>query len=453
MQHIRTFNLLIFITLWMLLSGWKMNAFSDNSRAELEAISGAHATSGNRVEILDNGPHAFGVWTDMIADAKESIHLQTYYIDDSGQCSKLMELLKSKAALGVDINLIITRYTQLSMYPLAYLDLILHGIKVVTMGGIGFPVKVETEERPWYLKMQSDYRILKKAPAENPFFRWSNKQGQGQFVIDYAIHEKMLIVDGKKAIVGGRNLSDCYFFWWHDLDMLLTGPIVEELDKAFCLSWQTFNGDPLKPQKVQAPILSAQGIPALLVHSRPWEGKYVNLDVLVRSIDLSRKRVFVTSQYLGLPDQLEKSLCTAAKRGVDVRILTNSFETGKEVAMSLCHFISLNYYSNLLKAGVRIYEYSCDPKQNRKPYFHAKEVMVDGKYCAIGSYNLSLRSAYLESELMIYMFDKTLTEQREGNFLNELAGHSREVLLPDLAKEEKRFAKLMEMARRVEILY
>jgi cardiolipin synthase A/B len=425
----------------------------ERTQAALEAAGGSPFTTGNRIEILDNGTQAFTVWSGLLASAGKSIHLQTFYFDENGQTSKLMELLKIKAAQGVDVSLIITRYSQLSLAPLAYLDLKLHGIKVLLLGDIGIPHKVNALVTPWYLKMQDDYRIFKTIPSDNPFSQWYEQQGKGQLMIDYAIHEKMLIVDGKKAIAGGRNLSDCYFFWWQDIDMLLAGPIVDELDQAFHTRWRTFNGDPLPADQSWETATFRQGIPARLVQSQPWDGNYANLDALVSAIDLAHVRVFITSPYLVLPDKLKVSLCAAASRGVDVRILTNSFETGTEVAISLCHFISLNYYRDLLKAGVRIYEYSCDPQQKRKPFVHAKEVILDGTCTAIGSFNLSLRSAYLESELMVYMFDKNLTKNREEKFLADLARHSREIFFPDFAHKEQTFGKLIELARLLEILY
>ena len=425
----------------------------ERRQAALEAAAGSRHTAGNRVEILDNGTQAFTAWYNLLASAKKTIRLQTFFLDNSGQSARLVELLKSKAARGVDVTLIITRYPQLTIAPLSYLDLKAHGIKVLLIGKIGFPRKVYAAATPWYLKMQDAYRIFKTMPDESPFRQWSENQGRGQLMIDYALHEKMLIVDGEKAIVGGRNLSDCYFFWWKDLDMLLTGPIVDELDLAFRKNWRTFSGAELPADQPREAVPARPGIPARLVQSRPWDGDYANLDALVRAIDLAHERVYITSQYLALPDKLKDSLCAAAIRGVDVRILTNSLETGGEVALSLCHYLSLNYYRDLLRAGVRIYEYTCDPKQKRKPYVHAKEVLLDGSCTAIGSFNLSLRSAYLESELMVYLFDKALTKNREEKFLADLALNGHEVFFDELAGKEQNYGTLINMARRLEILY
>jgi phosphatidylserine/phosphatidylglycerophosphate/cardiolipin synthase-like enzyme len=120
---------------------------------------------------------------------------------------------------------------------------------------------------------------------------------------------------------------------------------------------------------------------------------------------MSQDTVYISSQYLALPDNTRKALINAAARGVDVRILTNSYETGLEVAFSLCHYISLNYYAELLQSGVRIYEYKCSEDLEKKPYYHAKYFIIDGKWTSIGSFNLSVRSAYIESELQVNIPD------------------------------------------------
>lgn len=121
---------------------------------------------------------------------------------------------------------------------------------------------------------------------------------------------------------------------------------------------------------------------------------------------------------------MQNALIDAARKGIDVRILTNSYETGQELAMSLCHYISLNYYRDLLAAGVRIYEYGCDPNLKQKPYYHVKQFIIDGKCVAVGSYNLSLRSAYLESEII-----------KRGDFVEGLTGEveSRPILVNVIA--------------------
>lgn len=407
---------------------------------------------GNSVEFLDNGNYAFEQWLNLLAGAQHTIYLQTYYLEDTGQTSRLINMLKNKAAQGIEVKLIINRYTQLGTSSLAYLNLKRHGIEVILGGDISLPRSVNNTSSPWYKKMQDNYLLYKSLPLDNPFRRWEEERGKGQIIIDYAIHEKMLIVDGQKAIMGGRNLTESYFSWYKDLDILLSGPIVTELDKVFRQNWRTFGGGVLNNH---APSIEPipQGVKAKLVHSRPWDGSYSNLEELVHACLMAKSRIYLASQYLALPLKLQNALITAARKGIDVRILTNSYETGQELAMSLCHYISLNYYRDLLAAGVRIYEYGCDPDLKQKPYYHVKQFLIDGKCVAVGSYNLSLRSAYLESEIMIYINDVSTATERENLFLKELELNTREIFFSDLAYKEEKFGTFMNLARIFEILY
>lgn len=409
---------------------------------------------GNRIAVLDHGPTAFQEVLKTLESARHTIHLQTYYLDDNGMCAEVIDLLKRKAAQGVEVDLIITRYSQLGKSPITYLDLKRNGVHVLLVGDIGFPQKVTRDSTPWYARMREEYRIFKSLPRETPFRQWfeENVDKDEDLRVDYALHEKMLIVDGVKAIVGGRNISDCYYFWWRDLDVLLMGPIVQDLETAFQDNWHEFSGPELRPLG-PPPTAFRDGIPMQLTQSEPWSGAYTTLDMLCSAIDQARQRVYITSQYLALPPKLTQALSDAAARGVDVRILTNSLDTGKEVNLSLCHFISLNYYRDLLKAGIGVYEYQCPPDKDLRPYYHAKQFIIDGRWLSIGSFNLSIRSAYLESELMITIHDESLAQDRERQFLDDLNRHAARIDLNDYAREEDTYRLLMEMARHLEILY
>ena len=418
----------------------------------LDRLSVSRMVPGNHIHVLDHGPSAFNRWIDTLRSANTSILLQTYYLEDVGRCANLINILKDKAAQGVAVAVIITRYSQLGKSPLTYLKLKRAGIDVLLVGDIGFPKNRTPGQDSWLNRLLEEDRIFKSLPREAPFRQWFEDQKNKDLMVDYALHEKMLIVDGKSAITGGRNLSDCYFFWWKDIDIALAGPIVTELGKAFERNWNEFGGKPL-PTAPFTPETFPEGITLRLTQSRPWVGVYNNLDMLCGAIDMAKQRVYISSQYLALPPKLSQALTEAAARGVDVRILTNSLETGHEVNLSLCHFISLNYYRELLHAGASIFEYQCPPGQKLRPYCHSKQFIIDGKFLSIGSFNLSIRSSYLESELMFGIPDSSLAQIQESKFLKDLEQHAHRVNLDDYTKEEKAYRVFMDIARHLEILY
>jgi cardiolipin synthase A/B len=418
----------------------------------LDQRSGSSTIPGNHIVILDQGPMAYAQWLEALRSARSSIYLQTYLLDNDGMCANLIDMLKYKASQGLCVAVIMTRYAQLGRSPRTYQELKRAGIAVLLVGDIGFPKDKQLGQNSWFDRMREEDRIFKSLPREAPFRQWFQESGHDDLMVDFALHEKMLIVDGKTAIMGGRNVSDSYFFWWQDLDIALTGPVVTAITKTFERNWHEFGGQTLPATAVTNPPFP-DGVTVRLTQSRPWAGVYTNLDTLCAAIDMARKRVYISSQYLALPPKLNQALTEAARRGVDVRILTNSLETGQEVNLSLCHYISLNYYEDLLRSGVGIYEYQCPKGQKLKPYYHAKQFIIDGQYLAIGSFNLSIRSAYLESELMLGILDPHLALIQEGKFLEDLEKHTRRIDLETYSKEEQDYRLFMDMARHLEILY
>ncbi|MEA2102008.1 MAG: phosphatidylserine/phosphatidylglycerophosphate/cardiolipin synthase family protein [Thermodesulfobacteriota bacterium] len=423
--------------------------------SRMDAITHTTTIPCNHVDCMDNGPHAFLRYLEVLRGAKQQINIQTYYLDNAGRCKEITAILMDKADQGLEINIIITRYSQLAKSPLLAMILRSHGIHVILAGDIGFPRQRPDRSIPWIDRMHKDYRIFESLPEAKAFQPWIKKDSR-DMLVDFALHEKMLIVDNRIAIMGGRNISDSYFFWWRDLDVCISGKAVHALNKGFMVNWQEFGGArPMNLPETRGKNSPGKGHTTLrIVESRPWHGDYDNLEMIVEACSLAQKSIYITSQYLALPDRISRALSGAASRGVDVRILTNSYDTGKAVAFSMCHFISLNYYRELLEDGVKIYEYHPEILSvDHPPYYHAKQIIIDRQWLSIGSFNLSIRSAYLESELMLNIHDPKLAKKRSDQFLYDLKANCRQVDPCVLASQEQRFRDLMEISRKVEILY
>ena len=196
-------------------------------------------------------------------------------------------------------------------------------------------------------------------------------------------------------------------------------------------------------------------IQAQFVQSRPWLGEYQTMRSLITAIQMARRHIYLSSQYVILPDSLLRdALMEAAARGVDVRILTNSFKTCQEVGFSTSYFISLNYFAELLQAGIRLYEMNGLPEENvPQPYYHTKEFLFDGEFTAIGSFNFSIRSCYIESENLVNIFDPELTARQAELFRRRLAHEATEITPAYLRQLQAQHKNKMELARYVELLY
>jgi len=229
-------------------------------------------------------------------------------------------------------------------------------------------------------------------------------------LLDYAIHEKIMVVDGKYAVVGGRNMEEQYFTHWIDLDLYIEGDLVHDIQRSFLTSFKkiSLHKENVKlPREVFQSLPAENGLSAQFVKSRPWDHEYNTLISLVHAIQSCKDYFYAGSQYLILPDSLlHDAIINAAERGVDVRILTNSFHTSKNLNFAGGFFSSMNYLDDLISAGVRVYELrGLKEMREAQPYYHVKEFLFDGKLAAVGSFNLSLRSSYIESENLVFIND------------------------------------------------
>ena len=229
-------------------------------------------------------------------------------------------------------------------------------------------------------------------------------------------HRKILVVDGKAAFTGGINLADEYidakkrFGYWKDTGVRITGPAVHSFTVMFFNLWNAFRKDkedvskflpaPGKGGKTASSSgveeggekaeeipseekCGGQGSGELLIH--PYDdspldkesvGETVYLDIINRASDY----VYIFTPYLILDDFMRAAICNAAKRGVDVRIVTPGIPDKKTVFR-----LTRSNYGPLLRAGVKIYEYT-------PGFIHAKSMVSDDRWAVLGSTNLCYRS-------------------------------------------------------------
>ena len=143
----------------------------------------------------------------------------------------------------------------------------------------------------------------------------------------------------------------------------------------------------------------------------------------------------------------------AAGRGVEVRILTNSYETVQDVGIAAGYFISLHYLAPLLAAGVRVFEWNgTASKDQPRPYLHAKEFIIDGELAVVGSFNLSVRSCFIESEDLVGVFDPEFAAGMERRF-TRLLTETTEIKPDYLERQRENFRGKIALARYLELLY
>lgn len=207
--------------------------------------------------------------------------------------------------------------------------------------------------------------------------------------LNHRDHRKTTVIDGKVGYTGGYNLSDEYFGRakpygeWKDTGLRLEGEAVRSLTASFLELWgvTTKCGEDGEDYlsvdyKVDAPGFIQPYNDNPLSEERTAENVYLNL------ISQAEKTLYFTTPYLIITDELSRALRLAAKRGVDVRIITPGIPDKKVVFA-----ITRSYYAGLARQGVRIYEYT-------PGFCHAKQCLCDGRIASIGSSNLDYRSLY-----------------------------------------------------------
>ena len=468
-------------------------------QTRLEHLTQARFIEKNSCKLLENGDDALNARLQLIAQAKSQINIQTYMLGQTGAGRKILNELFKKNAEGVEVNLILNADTQISS-PISTIQLKLNKligdlvkedetglvewfshefldmswIKTANQGGMNVlmlngdllkgpkPAHESGMKKAdfWLEKLIKDGlpKITEKSLPKDwkSFFR-----GPGGLpsmpLLDYAVHEKLMIVDGKTAIVGGRNLENQYFDEWYDLECLITGPAVNDIQMGFLKTFQSIA--PKANINLPRTIYSAEkqlndNHSVLFVQSRPWQREYHTLKSIAASIQAATSHCYIRSQYIVLPDCfLKEVLVNEAKRGLDIRIIINSFQTSQHLNFGVGYFVTLNYIKSLIESGIRIYEQKGIPESDGKDYHHTKEFLFDQQLMALGSFNVTVRSAYIESENLLFTRDTQMCKHRKSCFLEDIQHQTTEITTQYLTFLRNKHRSKMDLSQLVDILF
>lgn len=248
--------------------------------------------------------------------------------------------------------------------------------------------------------------------------------------LNYRDHRKMLVVDGRTAFSGGVNLADEYinqdrrFGHWKDIGFRLTGPAVQNYTRMFAEFWNAFAAEPV-PMEFLAPPENRQrtGGQGYVVsyYDSPLRTQAVSNEVYIDLLSQAKDSAYFFTPYLLPGEALLNAFVRAARRGVDVRILMPGIPD-KKLVFRMSH----SFYPVLLKAGVRIFEYT-------PGFVHAKGCVIDGMAGTIGTVNLDCRSLFLHFENNSLFYGAPVLRDLEADFLNTQS-RSREMRLGENVK-------------------
>lgn len=214
-------------------------------------------------------------------------------------------------------------------------------------------------------------------------------------------HRKITVIDGKIGFVGGTNLADEYinvvhpYGNWKDNALLMKGKCVDSLIIMFLSLYNTSSIKKLdiKNYLAEHELYDDESFVAPYCDGpAPIDNDYISQNVYLNMINQSQEYIYMTTPYLIVDFSFMEALINAAKRGVDVRVITPFIPDKKIIKI-----MTKSSYSKLIENGVKVYEY--------KPGFiHSKMFVCDDKYGIVGTVNLDYRSLVHHFECGIWLF-------------------------------------------------
>jgi cardiolipin synthase len=245
-------------------------------------------------------------------------------------------------------------------------------------------------------------------------------------------HMRVVVVDGRLGYTGGFGIDDKWFGngrqkdQWRDTATRFIGPAVRQLQAAFVACWAEATGELLTGQLLfpdnGAGPASDDGVLAGILHASPSVGSTEAERFLALSIAGARRTLYITNSYFVPDGDFRRMIADAARRGVDTRVLT----AGPETDIKSTLYAGRARYEELLVAGVRIYEY-------RPTMMHAKTLVADSTWIAVGSMNADNRSLSFNEEANLLALDSQLGASLDRMFFDDLS-HSDEIVLTEFRK-------------------
>lgn len=318
--------------------------------------------------------------------AEHFIFLEYFIISEGIMWNRILEILTRKAKEGLDVRLIYDDWGCLTVLPPGYVH--------------------EMEKRG--IRCMAFNHVI-------PLL---------SLVMNNRDHRKIIVIDGHTAFNGGINLSDEYinekerFGHWKDTGVKVKGEAVWNFTAMFLEMWNAFRNtdrevDKFRPHIHHKEEFQNDGFVQPFGDS-PLDNESVAENVYLEIINQAKHYVYIFTPYLILDNEMKTALCLAAKRGVDIRLVTPGVPDKK-----LVYRLTRSNYTPLLKAGVKIYEYA-------PGFLHAKSYVCDDKFGVVGTINMDYRSLYLHFECGTFFYGSEAVKDLKRDVL-ETMELSREV--------------------------
>ena len=365
---------------------------SDSLIVKQLRTKGIQFSNNNSVTLLTTGQEKFDDLFKAIDQAHSSIHLEYFNFRNDSINNELITRLAKKAKEGIEVRAIFDGFGNAS------------------------------NNRPMRKKHLREIRkkgieIYEFKPMAFPWI-------QDIFNRD---HRKIVVIDGKIGYTGGMNVADYYIKGtkavgeWHDMHCRIEGDAVNTLQKIFLQMWNKVSGQNVHGAKYYRGISNANYIKGLkadtcksaghqmvgIINREPHVSKDIIRFFYEKAINDAKDSIKIINPYFTLSPKLRTALKNAAKRGVKVEIMLS-------VKSDIPLTPDCSYYNahKLMKDGCTIWLFE-------PGFHHTKIILVDGKFCTIGSANLNSRSLRWDREVNAVVIDKGITKGLDTIFENQ----------------------------------
>jgi len=363
--------------LFLLISLYSHAQSSDSILVAEMRREGITFSQGNSVRLLMSGRDKFADMFETIRQAKSSIHLEYFNFRNDSIANLLFDILREKRKEGVEVR--------------ALFD------------GFGNDSNNQPLKKEHLQKLHADsINIYEFDPIRFP---WVNH-------IWPRDHRKIVVIDGEVAYTGGMNVADYYIVGtqqvgeWRDMHCRIEGPAVNELQQIFLRMWKRVTKETITDTKY------FQGKPAGnkmvgIANREPHTSNEIMRRFYVHALDAAQDSIKLVNPYFAPTSSVIKALKRCAERGVKMDILMSS-----KYDIPLMPDVVIYNMKKFAKRGARIWRY-------RPGFHHSKIMMVDGKFCTVGSTNLDARSLRYDYEINAIIIDPETTHQLEERFMQD----------------------------------
>ena len=365
---------------------------SDSLIVKQLRTKGIQFSNNNSVTLLTTGQEKFDDLFKAIDQAHSSIHLEYFNFRNDSINNELITRLAKKAKEGIEVRAIFDGFGNAS------------------------------NNRP--MRKRHLKEIRKKGIEIYEFKPMAFPWIQDIFNRD---HRKIVVIDGKIGYTGGMNVADYYIKGtkavgeWHDMHCRIEGDAVNTLQKIFLQMWNKVSGQNVHGAKYYRGISNANYIKGLkadtcksaghqmvgIINREPHVSKDIIRFFYEKAINDAKDSIKIINPYFTLSPKLRTGLKNAAKRGVKVEIMLS-------VKSDIPLTPDCSYYNahKLMKDGCTIWLFE-------PGFHHTKIILVDGKFCTIGSANLNSRSLRWDREVNAVVIDKGITKELDTIFENQ----------------------------------